>query len=64
MTRERPHRDSGPEAPRPASTSGRPIGGPLPDGKPAVAASEVQSQRERVALSLILCPTREEDQAA
>jgi hypothetical protein len=64
MTRERPHRDSGPEAPSPASTSGRPIVGRPPTGKPSATASEAQSQRERVALSLILCPTREEEQAA
>jgi hypothetical protein len=61
---ERPQRDPGPEAPRPRSTSGRPIVGPLPDDKPAAAASEAQSQRERVALSLILCPTRGEQPAA
>ena len=61
---ERPHRDSGPEAPRAPSTSGPPIVGPRPDGKLAAAASEAQSQRERVALSLILCPAREEEQAA
>jgi hypothetical protein len=60
---ERPHRDSGPEAPRPPSTSGRPIVGRRRDGKLA-AASEAESQRERVALSLILCPAREEEQAA
>jgi hypothetical protein len=64
MTMERPHGDSGSEAPRPPSTSGRPVVGPLPDGKLAAAASEAQSQRERVALSLILCPTPEEQQAA
>jgi hypothetical protein len=63
MTRERPHRDSGPEAPRPP-TSARPIVGPVPDGKLAAAAGEAQSQRERVALSLILCPTPEKEQAA
>src|SRR5215208_2714534 len=63
MTMERPHRDARPEAPRPPSTSGRPIVGPLPDGKLAAAASEAQSQRERVALSLILCPAREEQAA-
>ena len=61
---ERPHRDSGPEAPRPPSTSGPPIVGPRPDGKLAAAASEAQSQRARVALSLILCPAGEEEQAA
>lgn len=61
---ERPYRDSGPEAPRALSTSGRTIVGPRPDGKLAAAASEAQSQRERVALSLILCPAREEEQAA
>jgi hypothetical protein len=61
---ERPHRDSGPEAPRPPSTSGPPIVGPRPDGKLAAAASEAQSQRERVALSLILCPAGDEEQAA
>jgi hypothetical protein len=60
----RPHRYSGPESPRPPSTSGTPIVGPPPDGKPVAAASEAQSQRERVALSLILCPTPEEQQAA
>jgi hypothetical protein len=64
MTMERPHRDSGPGAQHPPSTSGRPIVGPLPEGKLPKAASEAQSQRERVALSLILCPTREEEKAA
>jgi hypothetical protein len=38
--------------------------GALPDGKLAAAASEARSQRERVALSLILCPAREKEQAA
>jgi hypothetical protein len=61
---ERPQRGSGPEAPRPPSTSGRPIVGPLPDGKPAAGASDAQSQRERVALSLILCPAREQEEEA
>ena len=61
---ERPHRDSRPEAPRAPSTSGRPIVRAQPGRKLAAAASEAQSQRERVALSLILCPTREEEQAA
>jgi hypothetical protein len=61
---ERRHRDSRPEAPGPPSTSGRPIVGPRHDGKLAAAASGAQSQRERVALSLILCPGREEEQAA
>ncbi len=61
---ERPHRDSRPEVPRPPSPSGGPNVGPLPDGKLPAAVSEAQSQRERVALSLILCPTREEEQAA
>jgi hypothetical protein len=61
---ERPHRDSAPEAPRPPSTSGRPIVGPRPDGKLAAAAGEAQSQRERVALSLILCPAREQEEEA
>jgi hypothetical protein len=61
---ERPQRDSGPEAPRPPFTSGRPIVGLVPDGKLAAAAGEAQSQRERVALSLILCPTPEKEQAA
>src|SRR5215213_5643294 len=56
---ERPHRDSGPEAPRPAPTSGWPIMGPWPDGKLAAAASKARWQRERVALSLIVCPARE-----
>jgi len=37
---------------------------PPPHGKLAAAAGEAQSQRERVALSLMLCPTREEEQAA
>jgi hypothetical protein len=64
MTMERLRRDSGPEAPRPPSTSGRPTVGALPDGKLAAAASEARSQRERVALSLILCPAREKEQAA
>jgi hypothetical protein len=35
----------------------------LPDGKLAAPSSGAQSQRERVALSLILCPTREDEQA-
>jgi hypothetical protein len=61
---ERPHGDSRPEAPRPPSTGGRPIMGRLPRGKLAAAASEAQSQRERVELSLIFCPDREEEQAA
>lgn len=60
MTMERLRRDSGPEAPR----SVRQIVGPLPDGKLAAAASGARSQRERVALSLILCPAREKEQAA
>jgi hypothetical protein len=64
MTVERPQPDSGPEAPRRRFRSGRPIVGPVPDGKLAAAAGEAESQRDRVALSLILCPTPEEEQAA
>jgi hypothetical protein len=60
---ERANRDSGREAPGP-QTSDRPIAGrPRPE-KPSAAASEARSQRERVVLSLLLCPAREEDQAA
>jgi hypothetical protein len=61
---ERPQRDSRPEGRRPPYEVGRAILGPVPGSRLAEAAGEAESQRERVALSLILCPTPEEDQAA
>jgi hypothetical protein len=60
---ERPHRDSGPGGQHPPSTEGRPIVSPVPGSRLAAAAREAQSQRERVALSVILCPTPEKNRA-